>query len=332
MHKSPHVSSAEHFDATLQVVAGKGGVGRTVVAAALALRLARRGHRTLLLEVNAPDNAASCLEVAPSVDRPTEVLPNLWLCRMTPAGSMAEYALMILRFRALYSLVFDNRLVRYLLRSIPSLAEFTMLGKAWFHSTERTADGAPKYDRIVIDAPATGHALTFLSVARTVHDVSPSGTMKTAAGRMAELIESPTTRMHVVAVPEEMPVNEGLDLVRAARARLRMRLGLAIINQRLRPVFEADDERVLDCLEADAAKSPGLLPYIRCARRHQARCSLQAQHAERFQRGSERPLLSIPLLPERGRALVERIAEMMDDDDEGGSLRAGIDLEKVAKP
>ncbi|MBK8013445.1 MAG: ATPase [Deltaproteobacteria bacterium] len=322
MHTFPPESSTAPLDAALQIVAGKGGVGRTVIASALALRLARRGHPTLLLEVNAPDNAAACLEVAPSVDHPTEVLPNLWLCRMTPAGSMAEYALMILRFRALYSLVFDNRLVRYMLRSIPSLAEFTMLGKAWFHSVERAAEDEPKYARMVIDAPATGHALTFLSVARTVHDVAPAGTMKTAAGRMADTIEAPTTRMHVVAVPEEMPVNEGLDLVRAARERLHVRLGLGILNQRLAPVFEPSDGPVLDRLEVDAALHRELEPYVRCARRHQARWMLQEQHAERFRRGSQIPLLSIPLLPERGRALIERIALLMDGCEVSNSSRA----------
>jgi anion-transporting ArsA/GET3 family ATPase len=87
-----------------QVVAGKGGVGRTLLASSIALRSARGGDRTLLIEVNAPDTAARMLGVTPSIDEPRQVLDNLWHCRMTPAGALKEYALLVLKFRALYNL------------------------------------------------------------------------------------------------------------------------------------------------------------------------------------------------------------------------------------
>src|SRR5687768_12310316 len=137
---------SERFDRRVQIVGGKGGVGRTAVSCALALRSAQLGKRTLLLEVDAPDSAAAFLGVAAAVDEPRQVLDNLWLCRMTPVGALREYALMVLKFKALYNLVFENRMVKYLLRSIPSLGEFTMLGKTWFHTTEQLGDGSLNYD------------------------------------------------------------------------------------------------------------------------------------------------------------------------------------------
>jgi anion-transporting ArsA/GET3 family ATPase len=301
----------ERLGRRVQVVVGKGGVGRTALAAALAVRSARAGHRTLLLEVDAPDSAAALLGVAPAVDEPREVMNGLWLCRMTQPGALREYALMVLRFKPLYNLVFENRLVKYLLRSIPSLGEFTMLGKAWFHTTENRADGSPKYERVIIDAPATGHAVTFLSLARLVANVSPPGIMKQASERMAAMVESRDDAcLHVVTLPEEMPVNEALELVAAARGRLRMTLGLGVVNRVLPPLMDAEERARLDAL----GDTPALQPYLRAARARDDREAWQAEHAARF--ASEAGMMTVQL-PEQGAgglslAGLDRIVQRLD--------------------
>lgn len=283
------MTAKELLEVPVQVVAGKGGVGRTTVAAALALRASRAGHRTLLLEVDAPDSAARALGVKPAPDAPREVENNLWLCRMTPAGAMREYALLILRFRLLYRLVFENDVVKYLLRSIPSLPEVTMLGKTWWHATqEKRSGGGPRFDRVIVDAPATGHAITFLSVARTVADVAPKGIMKDRATDMAEMVEGAV--MHVVAVPEEMPVNEGLELFHAIPERVRIRRGLAILNRRSPPLL-AEGERAL---LAELRRDTRLEPYLDAAERRLEREALEAGHAQRFFEGTGQPGLVVP--------------------------------------
>jgi hypothetical protein len=284
---------ARLFDRRFQVVVGKGGVGRTLVASALALRAARDGKRTLLLEINAPDDCARRLGVPPAIDVPKEVLPNLWLCRMTPEGSLKEYALLILKFKALYNLVFENRLVKYLLRSIPSMGEFTMLGKAWYHENEKNDDGTPRFDRIIVDAPATGHAITFLSVARTVADITPPGVMQEASEKMAKVIESPTdSALHVVTLPEEMPVNEGLEMLAAAKTKLRMAPGVGVVNRMLPAMFLPAEERVLSAL--DRERDVGLRPYLVAANGRRVRESFQAAHLRRFAQASQLPTFSIP--------------------------------------
>lgn len=286
-------SLAERLACRVQVVAGKGGVGRTLVATSLALRYARDGQRTLLLEVNAPDSAAGQLGVAPAVDEPREVMNNLWLCRMTPEGSLREYALMVLRWKTLYNLVFENRLVKYLLRSIPSLGEFTMLGKAWYHTTENLESGAPKYTRIIIDAPATGHAITFLSVARVVADVAPAGVMRDASERMARMLEDRQSAcLHVVALPEEMPVNEGLDVLAASRQKLRMADGVGFLNRVLPPLFSATEKETVDRLQT--FKSEAARPYLEAAQARRDRELWQAEHQARFENRSALPLVIIP--------------------------------------
>lgn len=290
-------------------MAGKGGVGRTALAAAIALRSARQGARTLLLEVNTPDNAARALKVAPSVDDPRQVLDNLWLCRMTPAGAMREYALMVLKFRALYNLVFENRMVKFLLRSIPSLAEFTMSGKAWFHSVEKLKNGEPKYQRIIIDAPATGHAITLLSVSRVVADTVPPGIMKNASEKMALLLENhQTTCLHVVALPEEMPVNEALDLVHTGRERLRMAPGLAFMNRLAPALFSAPEASLIASLEGE-----DVAPFVSLARRRGAIEKMQNDHLRRFKEKSGMALIVVPEIPHgEERDLVEKIVEVLD--------------------
>lgn len=295
----------------LQVVAGKGGVGRTAVSAALALASAKSGARTLLLEVNSADSAATYLEVGAAADEPKAVLDNLWICRMTPAGSMKEYALMVLRFKALYALVFENKLVKYLLRSIPSLAEFTMLGKTWYHTTEKRSDGTPKYERIIIDAPATGHAITFLSVARIVADIAPSGIMKTASEKMAEVLESKESScLHVVALPEEMPVNEALEIIEQGKKKLRMAIGLGFVNRMLPALLSAEDRAPFEALAQRSANEQSLGPYVEAARSRIDKEAQQAAYAERFAEASRIPTLLIPELPIANfdRAAIDKIS------------------------
>lgn len=297
----------------VQVVVGKGGVGRTALASALALRAARDGHRTLLLEVDAPDNAAAQLGVSPAVDTPREIMNGLWLCRMTPPGSLREYALMVLRFKPLYNLVFENRLVKYLLRSIPSLGEFTMLGKAWFHTTETRDDDSPRYERVIIDAPATGHAVTFLALARLVADVSPPGIMRQAAERMAEMVESEDEAcLHVVTLPEEMPVNEGVQLVREAEHRLKMTPGLGFVNRVLAPLVHEADAEVMSALEAEPA--PEVAPYLTAARRRRDREGWQREHIARFVDKSGLVTMQLPELGPAGvqPADLERFVQVLD--------------------
>jgi anion-transporting ArsA/GET3 family ATPase len=170
----------------LLVVTGKGGVGKSTVAAALALQLARSGRRTLLCEVNAGDRLAPLLGHAPVGPTITLVEPNLRLVDLHPAESMREYVLLKIRLERVYRAVFENRMVRYFLRFIPSLAETVMLGKVLWHV--RQPPGSPDgFQSVVVDAPATGHALTFLGVPRALLTTCPRARWPPRPGGCKEL-------------------------------------------------------------------------------------------------------------------------------------------------
>ena len=129
------------LDKRLWIVSGKGGVGKSTVSAALALRSARAGRRTLVCEVNTQERVSRFLERPAAGPEITLLEENLWAVDVRPQEAMREYALMVLRFETLYKTVFENRLVRYFLRFIPSLQELVMLGKILYHLQEKLPDG-----------------------------------------------------------------------------------------------------------------------------------------------------------------------------------------------
>jgi anion-transporting ArsA/GET3 family ATPase len=280
------------LDRRLLLVTGKGGVGKSTVAASLALRLASAGLRTLLCEVNADRRLGRMLghpEVGPDV---TPVEPNLSMADLEPDAAMREYVLSKIRLERVYRAVFENRMVRYFLRFVPSLAETVMLGKVMWH-LRQWPDAPGGFDRIVLDLPATGHALTLLGVPRSLVSALPSGPMSTEAGWMLDLLTDPViTSAVLVSLPEELPVNETLELAQALRSRLWVRVGAVVLNQSVESRFGKADLSAL-------AGRPGLTALVQTYE-EDARRSEEA--VERL-RAIDAPLVQLPRLvtPEVGR-------------------------------
>ncbi len=131
----------------LVIVTGKGGAGKTAIATALALQSAQDGQRTLICEVNTKERVTQLLgrpEAGPEV---TLLEENLWAVNVRPQEALREYAMMILKFESIYSAVFENRVVRYFLRFIPSMQELVLLGKILYHLREKRSDGSWRFER-----------------------------------------------------------------------------------------------------------------------------------------------------------------------------------------
>jgi anion-transporting ArsA/GET3 family ATPase len=215
----------------LIIIGGKGGVGRTTVAVALGLALARRGHRTLVAHVRARPPLAELYGCERIDEEIRAVGPDLWAVNMDPQASIREMGLLVLRFRALYHLVLENRLVRSFLRAVPALEEYSMVGKAWYHTTEQRSDGRARFQTVIFDGPATGHLVSMLRIPQVILDAVPEGPLTGDARRARELLADPErTAMWLVTLAEEMAVSEAVDLHRAARDELQLRVDRLLVN------------------------------------------------------------------------------------------------------
>jgi anion-transporting ArsA/GET3 family ATPase len=293
----------------LRIVTGKGGVGKTTVAAALALAEARRGRRVLLAEVKAGDRAAALLAVKPTGFDLREVLPKIHLVDMNPDDAIHEYALMILRFERLYRIVFDNRLVRSFIHIIPSVGELVMLGKLWYHERE-LEDGRPRFDVIVLDAPATGHALALLRTPSAVKATVPEGPLRVHADNMEQLLrDQKRTVLHIVTTPEEMPITEAIEIDRAARESFGIRVGTTIVNHTVAALPQGVLERV-----QTVGKAPGLEGAVRALAIREAKRLAGEAHLGGLPDHLRQNLCRLPRLvgASFGRSELETLADVLE--------------------
>lgn len=238
------------------IVTGKGGVGKTTVCAAEALALAARGKRVLVCMCHAKERLSAMFGselIGPEV---MPVSPNVWAVNMDPTRALEEYGRMMLKSRVLYSLLFDNKYVRTFFRAVPGMQEWTLLGKAWWHTTEIGEDGTSLYDVVILDAPATGHGLDMLRVPKVILDVVPHGLLRRDAERAWQLFQDPAASAVVlVTLPEEMPTTETIELARALEGELHLPIGKVVVNGVLPPLFSRDERAALEGVRVGAVRS-----------------------------------------------------------------------------
>jgi anion-transporting ArsA/GET3 family ATPase len=284
------------FDKRLILVVGKGGVGRSTVAAAIAGQAARAGKKTLLYETNANDRFGNYFDKPAVGTELAQLDTNLWAINATPASALQEYGLMILRWKSVYEMVFENRVTRAFLRAIPGLDDYALLGKMWFHTTEEKR-GKPVWDTVVFDMPASGHASSMLRVPWVIVDTVPEGPLTRDARTVKELLcDGERTAAVLVTLAEEMPVNEAIEL----ETRL---AGLGIVAQQViaNQVFPdhfpdgSPVAKVLDTLAANPAPSP-LGDITEHATLSRDRRHLHARYLTELRSRTKTPIAELPML------------------------------------
>ena len=203
------------FDKRFVVVAGKGGVGRTTVSMILGVCAAKMGKRTLVCLTNAPLRYSELLGGVTLQGGIHKANENLHVVNLNPVSSREEYGLMVLRSKILHRIVFGSSLVNAFFDAVPGLAEWSMFGKATHHALNET-DGEPEYDMVVFDSQATSHGLDVLALPGAIVSSVPAGRMREEAAQRVEIMRD-RSRFEVipVTIPEEMPVNELLELLLA---------------------------------------------------------------------------------------------------------------------
>jgi anion-transporting ArsA/GET3 family ATPase len=278
----------------VQIVTGKGGVGKSAVAAALALALADDGSkRVLLATLDGADDTSRLLGCAPLSSQEREVLPGVWAVAMTGEAARLQYAIKVLKFERMARLVFANRLVRSLLDFVPGLNAVNQLGKLRWHTLE---DSSAPFDHVVIEAPASGHALTLLRSPALIHQMAPPGPMRRDTAAVMEFLRDPAlTRVHVVSLPSAMSCRESLQLADALRERTQVSLGLFIGNRAL-PQAPQDEPR-----EASGAWRHFLVSEAERSRSEQRRlCETATEIGV--------PRVDVPEFPGDGPAVVREMA------------------------
>jgi anion-transporting ArsA/GET3 family ATPase len=299
-------------DKRFVIVTGKGGVGKTTVCAAEALALAAQGKRVLVAMCNAKERLSAMLGVPPVGSEIVPVADRVWAVNMTPDKALEEYGVLVLRSRVLYKTLFDNRYVRSFLRAVPGMPEWSMLGKAWWHTTERLPDGSSRYDVVLLDAPATGHGLDMLRVPQVILDVVPPGLLRRDAERAWALFQDPRTcAVVLVTLPEEMPTTETLELAKAL-GELKLPVGRVVVNGVLPPLFSPAERAALEAVEHLDPTARGEAALI-AGRDRATRERVQAESLNRLSRELPVPPAFLPLLmedaarPEAIRQLAKRM-------------------------
>ncbi len=283
------------LDRRFLFVVGKGGVGKTTVATALALEASRREKKVLLAMVNCKERVSQLLGTDPIGPQIVTLRENLDAVNMTPDAALEEYGLMILKVRAVFNAVFGSRLVRAFLKGTPGLEAWSMLGKAFYHASP--PKGEPDYDLVIVDAPATGHALDMLRVPFVIKSVAPPGILRRDAARAVEFFRDPKQAgAVVVTLPEYMPVSETLELANALTEELQVPILQLVINRVLRVLFAEKEHPALESLPAELPEDSEVRGLAVAGKRRVLRETVQYRAIKRVRGHVEAPCSELPYL------------------------------------
>ncbi len=295
----------------LHVVSGKGGTGKTTVAAALALSLARDGRRVLLTEVEGRQGIAQLFDVPPLPYAERKIATfaggEVLGLAVDPKAALLEYLQMFYKLGRAGSMLEKVGAVDFATTIAPGVQDVLLTGKV-YEAVRRREGGHPVYDAVVLDAPPTGRITRFLNVGAEVVGLARVGPIRSQADRIVSLMQSPQTAVHLVTLLEEMPVQETVDAVGELTA-AGLPVGGIVVNQVRTPLLPArrlaaaakgrlDPDEVASGLRAAGLPDgpdvvDGLLDE---AARHAARVALERRERQTVE-SCQRPVYELPTLP-----------------------------------
>lgn len=288
------------------------------MACALGLLAARTGRRTLLVELEPVGAVASSFGSAPLRFEPAEIDPGCWAMAMDTEASLAEYLRLYVKLPVLGRLGPLARTFEFVAQAAPGVREILTIGKLC-HEVRQA-----RFDLIVVDAPASGHVIELLTAPRVVHELVRVGMVRDQTAWMLDIVERPEqTGVVVVTTPEELPVNETLEMVGRWQRETRIGVAAVIANRVLPEPFGRLEETVFERLAmaehrdlVRAHLGPGAGIAIEATRWAVARRRLAAQHLARLRQGVPSGMAPV-LLPDLnlrtgGRRLVTQLAEHLD--------------------
>jgi hypothetical protein len=210
-------------------VTGKGGVGKTVIAQALAKVFAKKNNKTLLVELSEQES-----EEEGRAAEIKAVEGNLYFLKLYPDQALFEYLTLKIPSKLILEKLLSQNLFRALCSAMPGLADLTRLGKIWYHADRVDHRQRDLFDKIVVDLPSSGFVPRFLSVASVVADAVKIGPLAKEARMIEQFFANPKNAcVHLVMTPEEIVLNETLELYREITKIRRSYFGLLFMNRTL---------------------------------------------------------------------------------------------------
>jgi anion-transporting ArsA/GET3 family ATPase len=297
---------------------GKGGVGKSTMAAATALLAARTGRRALLIEVDAKGDVPAQFEREAVGFTPREVYPGVRAMAMDTEASLREYLRVSMRVPVIGRLGPLARVLDFVATAAPGVKEILTVGKIMWEVRE-AIEGRAEHDIVIVDAAATGHIVAQLGAADAIQELVDVGPLRDQTRWVAELLADPeVTAVNIVTTPEEMPVTETIELVARLRAEVDVPLGSVIVNRVLPELFTHSDEETFEALrEPDASEAlaartgRGAVQVLDAARLAVSLRRTRATHLDELRDTVALPLLFVPYLFVRDHGL--RVTRMVAD-------------------
>jgi anion-transporting ArsA/GET3 family ATPase len=291
-------------DRRLLYVTGKGGVGKTTVAAALGMAAAEAGRRTIVCEVADQDRVSRALGregVVPETE--VQLAGNLWAITIDPTQALQEWLGKQIGGVGLKVLARSSAF-QYFVAAAPGAKELITIAKVWELTQPSRWDSRNRtYDLVVVDAPASGHGLAMLTTPRTFGEIARVGPIRRQAFRVRDLLADPEQTGYVaVALPEEMPVNETLELEQRLPEAVGLPLEAIVVNGMWPERFSAADAETLRALDSQPSVLAALTSY--------ERARAQRGHLRRLRRAADAHVVTLPYLfdGELGLPEYERLA------------------------